>query len=246
MKKCKKNVEKSTKNPKKWKSTTTPDFLKDCLVRCCLVSSFFGWCCCFPSPVWWCCFPSPPLGEAAFPPSLLMGGAAWCPLFWGCCCFDPLPFARCCFPFHPLGSGAFLLCWCGAAWFLPSSLSGVAIHLSFGVELNSFSSFRCGLRSPSLLMGGAAWFLFFFWRWCCCFSSSFAWCCFPLSPLRSGACLTSSIWVVLLDLFGWCCSSNLLSGGAAFLPSGAAWSDVAVRNQTEMTQSEGKLKKPWQ
>ena len=164
---------------------------------------------------------------AAFPPSLLLGGAAWS----------------------------------------PASLGGVAIPLSFGVELPSFRSFGYGLRSPSLLVGGAAWFLFFF---CVVLLFLLFFCVVLLSfPFLSVVVLFSSLrlggaalstpprggvafpisfcvllpsfpssgwdylspvfcWVVLLGPLGWCFVFFLLRGaaflplhlgGAAFLPS---------------------------
>ena len=87
--------------------------------------------------VWFCCvsfsfwlgLPSPPLGETAFSPSLLLGGAAWSPPLKSVAVF-PSPFAWCClvssffgwcccFFILLFGGVVFLILNSGAAWSPP-------------------------------------------------------------------------------------------------------------------------------
>ena len=114
-------------------------------------------------------------------PSLLMGGAAWFPLFFGGDAVSPFllrfaallrllwvlaaftlsSFAWCCFPFPSFGVGlrSPSLRLGGAAWSPPPS-GGVAFPISFQVVLPStFSSTSVG--------------------WCCLVSCFFGWCCCP-------------------------------------------------------------------
>ena len=175
-----------------------------------------------------------------FSPPLLLGGAAWSTPPWGCVasCSVSSSFGRCCF-FNLLSGGpAFLpillvglpsitsnvpplFCWVVLLGLL-LLWGGVAIPLSFGVELPYFRSFGCWLRSPSLLFRGVV---------------------FLSLPLESGAFVNSSVvWCCLVSSsFGRCCFSSLLLCAAAFLfllwvgllfprlqLGGAAWSTRVV------------------
>ena len=153
-----------------------------------------------PPPFGWCCFPFSPLRVGLLGLLLLLVVLPSFPSFW----WD-------CLPPPPLGGAAFPhLLKGGVAWF-PSSLGGVAFHLSFVVVLLSFTSVGGGAAFLSpLQLGGAAWFL-----------PSLGGVAFPLSTV--GSCFVS---------FGWCCCSNLLSGG--------------VQNKKENMQSKGKFENKWQ
>ena len=145
----------------------------------------------------------PPLGGVAFPISFSLllpsfpsplGGTTYPPSSVGWCCLVHSSFGRCCFSNLLPGGAAFLplqrslsLLFGGAAW-SPASLGGVAIPLSFGVELPSFrslgrgrvrrlscwvvlpsfSSFWWWCFLPSRLLGRAAGFSSI-GRWCCVF-----------------------------------------------------------------------------
>ena len=179
-------------------------WLQSSFVWCCVPSPPLRWGCVPPSSVGWCfavflpspfsvVLPSSSFGWLFSP--LLLGGAAW---FF-------LPFGWCCLP--SLGGAAFLpssVGWCR----LVSSFFWVV--LLFCVVLRSFPSLWVGLRSPSLMLGGAAWFpspplsgggVAFSLSFCVVLPpfASFGWGCVP----------SLFCWVVLLIVFsspwGWCC-----------------------------------------
>ena len=96
-------------------------------------------------------------------------------------------------------------------WVVLDSLGGVAIPLSFGVELPSFRSSGCWLRSPSLLLGGVSFlslhwvaFLLPLFGWVVRLGVAlplffFAWCCLPCPPLGWDCIFHLFCWVVLLS-----------------------------------------------
>ena len=136
------------KKPQKWSETsknqknsknqnTQKTDLKRCLVRCCLVSSFFGWCCCCPYLFEWCCFPSHALGSGAF----LLSSVGWC-------CLDS--FGRCWYTQHDnTCHRAFLMCVGRVSIFL--------LHPCGNEILTTFSTnVRCAV---------AAWWWGRWWCW---------------------------------------------------------------------------------
>ena len=174
-------------HPLHWVGRRSPCLL---LGWCCLVSSFYGWSCCFPLSCsvvlllvfGWCCV-SP----------LLLSGAAWSP------------------PSLALFSSPFT--WCC----LVSSLFGWSLLFGGAAFIPSFG---CGSFFPCLLLGGAVWFHPSFWVvlffslsfFVVLLGLLFPWRCFPL--LLRGCCLAPSLGglscLVLLFFL-------LLFGGAAFL-----------------------------
>ena len=109
--------------------------------------------------------------------------------------------------------------WCC----LVSCFFGWCCCFPFSFAWCCLSSFGWGLRSPSLLLGGAAWFSFS--GWCCRFSVLLVGLLFTYL-LLGGAAWSTPCWggvefcfacFVSSSSFGRCCFSNLLSCGPAFL-----------------------------
>ena len=213
----------------------------------------------FPSPVWWCCLPSPPLGEAAFPPSLLTGGAAWCSPFLGGVAF-PISFQ--------VVLPSFSFCCVGLLFSPPLLLGGVAWSTLPWVVLRCSSLFAwcCFpfhvLGSGALLLSTVGCCLVFLLLWAVLpFPSPLAWCCLPLlwvelfflPPLSVGwGCLVSpalGVVAVFSVLLVGLLSPSLLMGGAAWcsyffgvvLLFSLLLRGVAVQNQKEKTQSKRKI-----
>ena len=142
-----------------------------CLVGwCCLVSFFFGWCCCSV----WCCVPSPPFWVGLRSPSLLLGGAAQrfiLPL--GVAVF-PSPVWWCCLPSPPLGG-------CGVAFPYPFAwccLPSLPLVEQFFFTIFGWVALIVFFTSRVVLPG----FLLLLWVVLLFFPLLFAWCCLPSPP----------------------------------------------------------------